>query len=499
MARIPTRVRPWAALIPLLVALLGPRAVDAATTGNNGTHDPSRIIESNGRFYFCSTGGGCASSSDGLAWTTTGLRLTVPSWSTTYAPGGNQGIWAPDIIFYNGKYYIYYAVAGLPAAQAPCFIGLYTTPTLDATAASYKLTDEGVVVDNPMNTSAIQFSTIDPAPIIDPMGNLWTAWGSGYGKDATKLQIWATRLGTDGLPLTSDASYQPPAQLGYGLETGRIEASYLYLHDGTYYLFWDSGSCCDGASSTYAISVARAASLTGPYSGARSFYASNGSIHGPGHVGIYDACGATRFTYHYYPDTGGSVLGENELTWGSDGWPVAGAPSTAPLHACGQLGSSGPGGAGGGGSTGTGGVIGTGGASGSGGAAGGGGGTGTGGAKGTGGASATGGAKGTGGGGGSAGGGGGGTGGASGTGGVTTGGTGGATATGGTTGVTGGNSGTGGSGAAGGSGQPDAGAPDDAGGGCACAVQRPRARDAGVGLLWMLGLVLSIRRRAWRR
>jgi hypothetical protein len=363
------RAQSTAILLGLLSGLLGSSTVEAATSGNNGTHDPSRIIESNGRFYFCGTGGRCASSGDGLAWTSTGVRISVPSWVATYEPGGNQGVWAPDIVFYNGQYYIYYAVCGVPATHAPCLVGLYTTPTLDSTSSSFKLTDAGMVVNNPMNTSAIQFAAIDPGPIIDPAGNLWTSWGSGYGKDTSKLQIWITRLDTGGLPLTSDAGFKPPEQPGYGLEPGGIEASYIYFHDGYYYLFWNSGGCCSGAASTYTIHVARSQTITGPYGTAQVFYASNGSIHGPGHIGIYDACGAMRFTYHYYPDTGGSVLGENELSWGADGWPVAGAPSTTALRPCGQFGSSAP--SGGVSTPGTGGTSGLGGASGMGGSGGG--------------------------------------------------------------------------------------------------------------------------------
>jgi arabinan endo-1,5-alpha-L-arabinosidase len=480
-----------AVLFGALASLL-PTAARAATSGNNGTHDPSRIIESNGRFYFCSTGGGCASSTDGLAWTSTGLRITVPSWSTTYAPGGNQGVWAPDIIFYNGTYHIYYAVAGLPATHAPCFIGLYTTPTLDSTAANFKLTDQGMVVNNPTNTSAIQFSTIDPGPIIDPTGNLWTSWGSGYGKDTSKLQIWATRLDTTGLPLTSDPAWAPPDQLGYGLETGGIEASYVYFHDGYYYLFWNSGGCCSGASSTYTIHVARAQTLTGPYGTARTFYASNGSIHGPGHIGIYDACGAMRFTYHYYPDTGGSVLGENELSWGSDGFPVAGSPSTTPLKPCGQLGSSGPGGmggtTGGGGGPGTGGTAGMGGGAGSHGSGGNGAGadSGNGGGPGTGGVSPSGGATGSGGAATS------GSGGATGSGGD--GGT--ATASGGMQGSSGGSSETGGNdGLGGSSGSPDASTGETSpAGGCACEIHRARIAHGGTAFLLLVTVALGARR-----
>ena len=330
-------------LIVWSLELLSLRAALAQTSGANATHDPSRIVESNGRFYFCSTGGSCASSSDGLAWSATGLALTVPAWSTTYAPTGNAGIWAPDIVYFKNRYYIYYSFcASVP--QAPCVIGLYTTPTLDSTASGYKLTDEGMVVNNPMNDATYQFATIDPGPIIDPSGDLWTSWGSGYGKNQKVTQLWLTRLDTTGLPLTSDSAYKPPAVLGHALETGRREASYVHYRNGYYYLFWNEGGCCAGTASTYTIWVARSqGSITGPYSGNRIFYAGGGNVHGPGHIGIYSACGIERFTYHYYP-TATSILGENELTWSSDGWPVAGAMSTTPLKPCDSMGIGGQGG-----------------------------------------------------------------------------------------------------------------------------------------------------------
>src|SRR6185436_18630282 len=92
----------------LALASVIARPAQGQTSGANATHDPSRIVESDGKFYFCSTGGSCASSADGLAWKTTGLKLVVPAWSTTYMPNGNQGVWAPDIIVYGGRYHIYY-------------------------------------------------------------------------------------------------------------------------------------------------------------------------------------------------------------------------------------------------------------------------------------------------------------------------------------------------------------------------------------------------------
>jgi len=95
----------------------------AQTTGATERTIPSRIVESNGRFYFCSTGGSCASSANGLAWATTGLRLTVPPWSTTYMSGGNSGRMGPDIVFFNNEYYIYYSFCGCPQPRLPVSLG----------------------------------------------------------------------------------------------------------------------------------------------------------------------------------------------------------------------------------------------------------------------------------------------------------------------------------------------------------------------------------------
>jgi hypothetical protein len=322
-----SRPKPFIAAltIPLAIAATAQFA-NAATTGANGTHDPSRMIESDGRLYVYSTGGGSKSSSDGLSWTN-GPGLfdggSIPK-STTSVVSNNEGVWAPDVIHLNGQYYAYYAIAN---AQNACAIGLVTSPTLNPSSADYKWTDRGLIVSN---TGSDTYCAIDPAPFLDAAGNFWLSWGSGYTHSATAETIYVTRLdNTTGLPSSAD-----PAKPGHPLQQGHIEASYVYYHGGYYYLFWNSGGCCSGASSTYLIHVARSQSVTGPYTGAKSFYGSTGSIHGPGQIGIYDECGASRFTYHYYPDSGGSVLGENELSWSADGWPVVGAESTTPINVC---------------------------------------------------------------------------------------------------------------------------------------------------------------------
>jgi hypothetical protein len=323
-----------------LAALLGVAAIAtparAQTSGANGTHDPSRMIESDGKFYVYSTGGGSKSSTDGLVWTNGPAMFPsgIPNSTTSLVPN-NEGVWAPDVIFLNNQYYLYYAIAN---ADNACAVGLVTTPTLDPSSPNYKLTDRGVVVSN---TGSATYCAIDPCPNLDASGNLWLTFGSGYTKSSTDNTIYVMRLdNTTGLPSTAGAAPGTP------LEPGHIEASYVYYHVGYYYLFWNSGGCCSGASSTYEIHMARSEAITGPYTGAQIFLQSEGSVHGPGQIGIYDKCGADRFTYHYYPDTGGSVLGENELSWGSDGWPVAGAVSTTPLTPCANVSTGDAGGGG---------------------------------------------------------------------------------------------------------------------------------------------------------
>lgn len=308
----------------------------AATSGANGTHDPSRMIESEGKLYFFSTGGSGKSSPDGLVWANAGplFPSEFPSWVGNLLPD-TQGLWAPDVIYLNHQYYLYYSVAA--RSTKACAIGLITSPTLNPSSPNYKWTDRGMVVTSAANAT---FSSIDPAPILDNDGILWVVWGGGYPFPTTAQSIWLTRLdNVTGLPSSADA-----AKPGYGIELGHKEGAYLHYHDGNYYLFWQTGGCCSGAASTYTINMARSPTITGPFAGDRVFYKGHDSIHGPGHMGIYHACGVERFTYHYYPDTGGSVLGENELTWGNDGWPIAGAASTTPIKPCGDLGPGGDGG-----------------------------------------------------------------------------------------------------------------------------------------------------------
>ncbi|RYZ02437.1 MAG: hypothetical protein EOO73_31980 [Myxococcales bacterium] len=338
-----------AVLLVIAAAFAAPVA-EAATSGDNGSHDPSRMIQSEGKLYIYSTGGGAKVSTNGLVWD----DVASPPWNRSLP--NNQGIWAPDGIRVGSKYFLFGSMWNDSKASR---IVLLSTPSLDPAKA--KWTDGGTVVEGP---AGVKHSVIDAAPVLDDDGKLYIVWGGGYPFPNEADSIYLTRLSPEtGLPIADEPDYDPPASPGSALKQGHKEGPYIYQHESAYFLFYQTGGCCSGASSTYTIHVARATDIRGPYTGDRTFYASKGSIHGPGHVGIYDACGYSRFTYHYYPDQGGSVIGLNELSWGNDGWPVLGPESTTPIVPCaagdgpsgaagsGTIGGSGSGGGGGGGGT----------------------------------------------------------------------------------------------------------------------------------------------------
>jgi beta-xylosidase len=205
---------------------------------------------------------------------------------------------------------------------------------LDPNAPDYKWTDVGMVVEHYNKTD--HKAAIDPCPFIDASSNLWMSWGSGYGDGTSSSDpnIFITRLdNTTGLASATDTNEYPVA-------LGHIEGSFIYYHNGYYYLFWNSGGCCNGAKSSYTIHMARSRKVTGPYadrngvvnSAATIFLAAtvvkngiNGNEHGPGQLGIISENGIDRCTYHYYPDNGRSVIGLETIIWDADGWPTCGA------------------------------------------------------------------------------------------------------------------------------------------------------------------------------
>lgn len=287
-----------------------------------GVHDPSTLIKCKDEFWMFYTGMGVPSyhSKDLVRWERGPIVFTnVPSWTTNVPGFRGRSFWAPDIIHLGDRYLLYYSASVF--GKNTSGIGLATNPTLDPADPEYKWTDQGAVVQS---FTTNDFNTIDPAVTVDADGKLWLAFGSFWtGIKLIELDPkTGLRIAPDS-PMFSLAHYNT------------IEAAFIYLHGGHYYLFVNWGYCCRGADSTYEIRVGRSEKITGPYldrdgkdmvaAGGTQFLATDGAFIGPGHAGIYADGEKFWFGCHFYDGTtprGTSKYALRPMHWGADGWPV---------------------------------------------------------------------------------------------------------------------------------------------------------------------------------
>lgn len=289
-----------------------PGPVSGATT----VHDPSVIKSSSGTYIMAHTGDNVAlkTSTDRTVWKEAGAVFpNGASWTTPYT-GGAKNLWAPDISFHNGQYYLYYSASSFGSRKSAIFLA--TSPT----AASGSWTNQGLVIES---SDSVDYNAIDPNLVIDASGAWWLSFGSFWTgiKMISINPSTGKRSGTNLISLSRRSTSVD----------GAVEAPYITRRGNYYYLWVSFDRCCAGASSTYRTMVGRSTSITGPYvdksgnamtnGGGTEVMASHGSIHGPGHPSVFTDVDADVFVYHYYNNAGTALLGINLIRWESD-WPV---------------------------------------------------------------------------------------------------------------------------------------------------------------------------------
>ncbi|WP_182881203.1 family 43 glycosylhydrolase [Microbispora sp. H10949] len=282
-------------------------------TGDVGAHDPEVTKKPDGSYLLAYTGDNIAlkTSTDRTAWRNAGVAFPGgASWTHAYTNGSNT-LWAPDITYLNGRYYMYYAASTFGSNHSGIFLATSTT------GASGSWTNQGLVIES--NTSD-NWNAIDPNLVVDDQGRWWLDFGSFWsGIKMVQLDpATGKRLNSTVLSIS-------------GRNGGATEAPFIYRHGGYYYQFVSFDLCCKGASSTYRIMVGRSTSVTGPYvdrngtamtsGGGTQVLAGHGSIHGPGHQAVLADNDGDILFYHWYADDGSSRLGINKLGWDSAGWP----------------------------------------------------------------------------------------------------------------------------------------------------------------------------------
>ena len=284
-------------------------------SGAVGTHDPTMVKTPAGTYIVAQTGANIALTTSADRTTFRAAGAAFPNgapWTRTYT-GGSAHLWAPDISYHNGQYYLYYSASTFGVNRSAIFLA--TSPT----GASGTWTNRGLVVES---RSTDNFNAIDPNLIVDANGRWWLNFGSFW----SGIQQIALNSSTG---LRSDNSIRLIA----GRNGGAIEAPHMFKRGSYYYLWVSFDRCCQGAASTYRIMVGRSPSPNWPFvdrsgramssGGGTQVLAGHGDIHGPGHQAVIADTDADVLVYHYYADNGASRLGINLLGYDSAGWPFA--------------------------------------------------------------------------------------------------------------------------------------------------------------------------------
>ena len=274
--------------------------------------DPTVIRAEDGTFYLYATEDmrnvPIFHSANLVDWKLVGTAFTDNS-RPKWLPKG--GIWAPDIQRVGGKYHLYYAKSVWGGEwDAGIGVAVSNNPAGPFVDRGYMFTSKQIGIQN----------CIDPFYIEDG-GKKYLFFGSFHG-------IYGVELTADGLHVKQGAK---PREVAGTF----MEATYIRRRGGYYYLFGSTGTCCEGARSTYRITIGRSKSLFGPYvdkAGQRLLdnhynilLDKDDSVLGPGHNAglITDDTGNDYMFYHGFkasdPDAG-RVVWLSRIVW-ADGWP----------------------------------------------------------------------------------------------------------------------------------------------------------------------------------
>jgi arabinan endo-1,5-alpha-L-arabinosidase len=322
--RPPRRRRTFASGIALLLALAAavamslsiPSAPATAIEGDDiQAHDPTVIKAEDGCYYSFSTYDVSMSmhrtcdDTPATGWESLGrVWDSVPGWVIERLGQTPTHMWAPDINYFNGQYYLYYS-SSYWGQQHTAVTGVAT-----ASSPAGPWIDRGMVTD-------VNYP-IDPNVLV-ANGTMYLMWGSWPG---TYMRVID--------PATGKLSTTDTRQWRIA---GGIENQTVVQDGGYYYLFGSQGVCCSGLDSNYWTVVGRSTSPTGPYldmsgrnmadgGGTRVLDGAWPKISAGGGDWFTDG-DQTMFAYHYYDGQANGLpqLDIRPLTF-SGGWPVFGAP-----------------------------------------------------------------------------------------------------------------------------------------------------------------------------
>ncbi|HCX20293.1 MAG: arabinan endo-1,5-alpha-L-arabinosidase [Flammeovirgaceae bacterium] len=318
-------------MLILMMFLLG---TSYAQETDIGVHDPVMIKEGDTYYLFC-TGWGISvwSSKDMKSWKKEEsiFGRKPPEWTQEVVPGFAGHMWAPDVSYYDGQYYLYYSVSAF--AKNTSAIGLVTNKTLDPSSPDFGWVDQGKVVQSvPFRDF---WNAIDPNLIVDEDGYPWLNFGSFWGGiKMVKLVPDRDKIAEPEEWLTLAKRNRSDTLLDNNPGDGAIEAPFIFKKDSMYYLFVSWDYCCRGENSTYKVVVGRSSDVKGPYldkegnrmdlGGGSLVIEGDKNWAGIGHNSAYTFDGKDYLVVHAYDvtDGGHSKLKILNMNWDENGWPL---------------------------------------------------------------------------------------------------------------------------------------------------------------------------------
>lgn len=223
-----------------------------------------------------------------------------------------SNFWAPEIAEHDGTYFIYYTARHRESNRLA--VAVATSPHPGGPYA-----DHGPLVME-------EEGSIDGVPYTDAEGVRWLLWKNDGNSVRKPTPIWLQRLSDDGLKLIGERRQILTNDTPW--EGAVVEGPFVLRHGDYYYLFYSGGACC-GRGCTYALGVARAKSMAGPWEKAPTnpILATNDAWRCPGHGSIVtDPQGRFWLLYHSYAQKGFVATGRqmllDEIIFGADGWPT---------------------------------------------------------------------------------------------------------------------------------------------------------------------------------
>jgi arabinan endo-1,5-alpha-L-arabinosidase len=255
----------------------------------------------------------------------------APAWAVQIIPGFKGHIWAPDIVYHNNRYYLYYAVSAF-GKNTSC-IGVATNTTLDPKDKNYKWVDHGKLIQSVPGRDL--WNAIDPNVAFDDHQQPWIVFGS-FWSGIKLVKLDSSMLSVAEPEEWHSVSKRPRDYkvADENPEPGAVEAPFIFKHNDYYYLFLSFDYCCRGAASTYKIVVGRSKTIKGPYTDKNDtpLNENGGSLvlqgddrwAGLGHNAVYTFEGDDYIIFHAYDsrDGGKPKLRVEKLAWDEQGWPV---------------------------------------------------------------------------------------------------------------------------------------------------------------------------------